>query len=53
MKAYSDRSVNILLVNVNVVNSRRATNADVNDLPLGNVISSIGKSGGTYGTPQE
>ena len=53
MKAYSDRSVNILLVNVNVVNSRRATNADVNDLPLGNVISSIGNIGGTYGTPQK
>ena len=31
----------------------RATNADVNDLPFGNVISSIGNSGGTYGTPQE
>ena len=48
MKAYSDGSVNI-----NVVNSRRAANADVNDLPFGNVFSSIGNDGGTYGTPQE
>ena len=53
MKAYSDRSVNILSIKVYVVNSRRSTNADVNDLPFGNVISSIGNSGGTYGTPQE
>ena len=53
MKAYSDQSVNILLVKVNLVNSRRATNADVNDLPFGNVFSSIGNSGDTYGTPQE
>ena len=48
MKAYRDGSVNM-----NVVNYRRAANADVNDLPFGNVFSSIGNDGGTYGTPQE
>ena len=53
MKAYSDRSVNILSIKDYVVNSRRSTKADVNDLPFGNVFSSIGNSGGTYGTPQE
>ena len=53
MKAYSDRSVNILRIKVNFVKSMRETNADVNDLPFGNVISSIGNSGGTYGTPQD